>query len=176
MLEKKIISITKKIEGKLICFFIEEKRIIKSININDKIVDCDLFDCWNDKENEEKKGNYKNFYITQLRKKYKKKKINYIICNIDKMDKYLKIFIKDSIYINNNIIYLFSYNKNYNFNKVIKKYNRYNVKIDKIEVENGIILKIETKDAFNHKISDSIYYIIDSIGDLLNMITDILMN
>ncbi len=174
MLDKRLVSIIKKLNGNLLAFEIDNKKIIDVIDSNNKITNCDLYNCWC--EEDDSKGKSKRVFITSLRKRYKKKGNDYIIAFIDNMDKYFKTFIKDSIYINKKDIYLYTYNKEYDLDLIIKKYKRYNVNIEIINLKNGCILKISTSNAKNNRIKDFYYYVYDLLIDIIDSITDILIN
>ena len=174
MLDKKIISIIKKLNGSLIGFCIDNKKIVDTIDSNNNITRCDLLNCWSEESN--KFGFGKKISVNSLRKKYKKKKNNYIIAYIDDIEKYNKTFIRDSIYINNKYVYLYTYNLKYNYELLIKKYKRYDVDIEIYKETNGIIIKVDTSKANNNKIKDIGYYITDTVNNGVNVITDILIN
>jgi len=48
----------------------------------------------------------KTVSIKKIRKIFKKKKIDYIICNIEDVSKFLRTFIRDSVYINKTKLYI----------------------------------------------------------------------
>ena len=68
-------------------------------------------------------SNGKNINIKKLYKYFKKKSIDYIICDYEQITKYYKYVFRDSIYLNNGKIY-FYLNKNIDMDYILK-YKRY---------------------------------------------------
>ena len=92
------------------------------------------------------------------------------------MKKYLKTFIRDSIYINKDMLYIYNIKDEELKEELIKKYKRYNTKIEEIKDKNNIILKIDNKNSKTNKIKDIKYMIIDTLISLFNLISDLLLN
>lgn len=172
--KSELIKKIKNMDGKIIGIGIADQKILDTISKNNKILFCDLL---NDKTkgSEEGKKRSKIIYINKLRKRYKHKKINYIVCDVNEVDKYLKTFVRDSVYINNNDIYLYM-DKQYDVDKVISKYERYTKKIEQIKCDDGIIIKINTNKVKNNFIKDKIYYLIDLLNMIGDFIGDFLIN
>ncbi len=172
-IENEINNYLKKIDGKIIGIGLSEKNI-KEIEKNNKIVFCDLLDTNNSNTGKEK-GNIKKLYCKDVRKKYKKKNINYIIGDISKINKYKNNFIKDSIYINKNKIIYYTDDID-TLNLYIKRYKRYNVIINVIDCKDGKILDIDTSHAKNKYLMDKIYYVLDRLYDLVDIIGEIFVS
>lgn len=117
----------------------------------------------------------KNINIKKLRKYINKKSINVIICNMNLMFKYYKYFIKDSIYLSNNLIYIYA-NNDIDKDFIIKKYKRYNVKIKVSDYKNGYILVIDNTNGKNNYLKDKIYFIRDTFYDLAELIGNVLIS
>lgn len=117
----------------------------------------------------------KTINIKRLRKHINKKSTDYIICNMNEMINYYKYFIKDSIYLNNNIIYIYATNE-IDKEFIIKKYKRYNVKISNVDYKNGFIITIDNTKGKNNFFKDKIYFIKDSFYNVAEMIGNILIS
>lgn len=174
---KEIYKITNCVSGNILAIGVNNK-IIKKLEQNDRIKNCDLLDCEmplvNEKNTTKQKG--KKIRIKKIRKIFKKKKIDFIICNINHVKKHLKTFIKDSVYINKDMLYIYDIKDENLENELIKKYKRYNVEIEKIKDEESTILKIDNKNSKTCIIKDFIYLIIDNFFTIIDVISDILMN
>ena len=96
---KEIIKITRSLDGNVLGIGLDEE-MIKEIELNDKIIECDLL---NSHTKGKKKFSLfnKTINIKKIRKIFKKKKVDYVVCNYDEISKYFNTFIKDNIYINN---------------------------------------------------------------------------
>ena len=165
----------KNMSGSLVAIGIKDVNIIKTIDKNQKINMCDLLNSTSlsSKTTAKKKGKKK--YVKNLKKHYKKNKINYMVVNIDEVSKMLKTFIRDSIYICNKEIYYFSDKKTI-LGKVESKYHRYTKKTEITKYEDGYILKIDVCDAKNNYFKDKFYYIIDTLSNCADIIADILIS
>lgn len=160
--------------GKVIGVGIDNKEIIETIDKNNKILACDLLNSI-DINGTAKGKNKKKKYVKKIRKKYKKKKVNYIIVNSNEINRYLKTFVRDSIYINNTEIYYYM-DKSYDTENIIKRYKRYNTEIEVIKCDDGNIVRINTSKAKNKFFKDKLYYIVDTLGNIADIIGDILVS
>ena len=163
-------NVIKNLDGSLIGIGIEEEKTINLIDKNKKINICNLLDCFNPES--EEKGKIKKIRIRKLRKKFKKNKTNYIICNIEKVDKFKEKFVYDSIYICNKDIYLYDKN-NTNLENITRRYSRF-CELEQIKCNDGIVLKINQirkMNKFNeffNNLKDTIINFIDLISNLLS--------
>lgn len=119
-------------------------------------------------QSNEKKG--KKIIIKKLKKYFKHHKPDYMICNIDDVKKYLKYFIKDSLYITKDKIYIYSNNLDLSLEEIARKYKRYT---KKVEIFNDYVL-IDTTNYQPSLFKNMFYYIIDSLLFLYNFISNIL--
>lgn len=163
----------KNMTGTVIGVGIDNKEIIETIDKNNKILVCDLLNSIN--INGINKSNKKKKYVKKLRKKYKKKNVNYIIVNSNEINRYLKTFVRDSIYINDTEIYYYM-DKTYDIENITKRYKRYNTEIEVIKCEDGNIIKINTSKAKNKFFKDKFYYIVDTLSNIADIIGDILVS
>lgn len=163
----------KNMTGKVIGAGIDNEEIIDAIDKNNKIIECDLLNSIDINTSKGKKKKKK--YVKKLRKKYKKKKVNYVIVNSNKINKYLKTFVRDSIYINNTEIYYYM-DKKEDTENIIKRYKRYNTEIEIIKCDDGNIIRINTSKAKNKFLKDKIYYILDTLSNIADVIGDILVS
>ena len=162
----------KKINGKIIGIGIKEINLIDIIEKNDAIVECDLLNSISKNDGSDN-GKSKKISIKKIKKLYRKKSIDYMIINIDEMKKYLKTFIKDSIYLTTKEICYFV-TKEYEKDVIIKRYQRYTKKIEVLECDDGYIIRIDIENTKNNFFKDKIYYIIDTLYNLSDIIGDIL--
>ena len=117
----------------------------------------------------------KKINIKKLRKLYNKKKVDYLLVNYEIIKKYMRYFIKDSVYINNNKLYLFG-TSNKEIKTIVKKYKRYNVLIKPTENKEYFILEIDNTNSKNNKIKDIFYFISDTFEVISDFIGDFLIN
>jgi hypothetical protein len=160
----------KKMQGNVLAIGINDDNLLKAINKNNKILECNIL---SNNLNSNKKGKKnKKFYLSKLRKKFKKKKIDYLICDYKTLEDFLKTFIKDSIYITKGYIYFCTNNPEL----IKKKYLRYNIKLEEIKCSDNTVLIIDVSKAKNNKIKELYYQIIDGITYLIDIITELLLS
>lgn len=172
-------EIIKKIEGNVLAVCLDDK-LIDMLNKNNKVnlysIESNNNKLSNFKSNKKRKTNKgKSINIKKLRKHINKKSVNYLFCNMNEMLPYYKYFIKDSIYLNNNIIYLY-FDKNIELDFILDKYKRYNVKIEKVEFKNGYILKIDNTNGKNYYFKDKLYFIKDTLFNIAETIGNIMIS
>ncbi|MDD2181269.1 MAG: hypothetical protein PHW32_02745 [Bacilli bacterium] len=163
---KKIIP---KLKGKILIIGFDYDKLNQAINKNNNITYCDFLNSVSN--NKEKATSGLTLNIRKLKKKYKKKKLDYILVNMDEVNKYINYFIKDSIYICQKKIYVFN-NTNPD---LIKNYKRYEVSINN-DLKNDNLIEIDTTNAFNKILMDKVYFISDTLLNLLNKISDFLVS
>ena len=172
-IEKHLKEILKSISGNILGIGIKDEKLIKIIDNNININNCTLLNNINTSDSDEK-GYIQTINIRRLRKVFKKKKTDYIIGNMEDLEKYLKYFIKDSIFISRNKIYLYGKLDKEKFDNLVKKYERYNVEIAIRRYRQNFLLTIDSQNAKSYKLKDLGYFIYYTISDLLTIFTDIL--
>ncbi len=176
-MERFLLSEVKKMEGSLLAIGLTNDKIKNAIIENDKITICNLLE-------EPAKGFRKyNFLanakarkvnIKKLRKTFKKKKTNNIICDYKTIREFTKWFVRDSVYINNGKLYI--YGKKEELEKIIKKYNRYTSDARITKEKDGCILIVNNENTKNNKIKDMGYWFKDTGETILDALTLILAN
>ncbi len=173
---KKIYQIAQCLSGNVLGIGVDEK-ISTILEQNQQVKICNLLNSQTKSNSQTQiKKKLKKINIKKIRKIFKKKKIDYIICEINEIEKYLKTFVKDSIYINKDMLYIYGIKNDETKQNIIKKYKRYNVKIEALKDEKNYILKIDNKNSKTNLIKDTLYLILDTTINFLNLISDILMN
>jgi len=170
-MNKELKNIIKSFEGNVLGFNLSDT-LIKELEKNNKIIDCNIL-------SSNSNGTKRKFFdfsrsikIKKLRKVFKKKKIDYILCEYTSISKYLNTFVKDSVYINKNKLYLFG---EVDVELINKRYSRYNTKIVINKFKNNYIVEIDNSDAKNNFFKDLGYRVIDFLTHLLEVIGDVLM-
>ena len=173
----KIYDISKVVSGNVLGIGVDEK-ISEILEQNDRVLNCNLLNSYTKETNQKqtKKQRPKRIRIKKIRKVFKKKKVDFIICNTEEIKKYMKTFIKDSIYINKDMLYLYNIKDEELKQELIKKYKRYNVIVEEIKDKNETILKIDNKNSKTNIIKDTLYLILDTMIQILNIISDLLLN
>lgn len=165
---KELKKIIKNLGGNVLGIGLSED-LIKEIENNDKIINCNLLNPYIKGKKKFSLFN-KTIKIKKIRKIFKKKKIDYIICNYDEINNYFNTFVKDSVYINKKKIYYFG---NVDIDLVKYKYGRYDTNII---IKNKNLVEIDNSKAKNNFLKDNYYRLKDFKDRLIELIGDILMN
>ena len=170
---KDLEKVIKNLNGKLICIGLNEKYLIEQIRKNENIFYCDLLNSniFSKNKSKSKGKKEKTLTIKEFKKYYKKKKINYTICNIKDIYKFYPKFIPDSVRINNSFIYIYG-DKDDNFEKLEKKYKRYNVNTEMIIYEKQFLLKIDLQNKKINFFKEKFYFLVDNIQRTIDIISD----
>ena len=173
----KIYDITKCVSGNVLGIGVDEN-ISKILEQNDLVLNCNLLNSYVSQKNKKQKDGrrLKKIRVKKIRKVFKKKKVDFIICNVEEIEKYLKTFIKDSVYINKDMLYIYNIKDNELKEELIKKYKRYSNSVEEIKDHNSIILKIDNKKSKTNIFKDYFYLIVDTLVQLFNLISDILLS
>lgn len=161
-------KLVKNMGGSLIGIGILNEEIIELIDKNDKIIECNLLDCYS-KDNDEI-GKIKKISIKKLRKIFKKHRTDSIICNLENVTEFKEKFVYDSIYIGKNKVFIFTSKQN---DEILRRYKRFcNINIIKCDdgyiYEITITKKINRINEFSNKLIDNILDFIDIISNLLS--------
>ena len=174
MIEKTLINKLKKIKGSILGIGIDSINILKTIDKNKKITYCDLL-LSKSLDNDEGKGKLKRIKFKKLKKYYKHNNINTIIACFDKIP-YKRSFIKNSVHITKDTIYLYTNLDNEYLDTYVKRYTRYNITYQKLKQkeETIYILNLQNKTKIGFK--SIFYYIYDLLYDIANYISDFLID
>lgn len=178
MMEEEIIKEIKRMSGSLLGIGIDDKSILDEIEKNDKIDLCYIlsnnFGGTSKKRfNIFERGKRKTVNIKKLKKHFKKKSIDNIICNYNIVKPFYRPFVSNSVNINKGKLYLYGNKKDKE--KIKEKYLRYTKDIKDIEIKNKFILIINNKKSKN-TYKDIIYKIKDFLEDTIDFLTDLLIN
>ncbi len=172
-------NICKEISGNVITIGIDYKTVLDELDKNEKIVNLYSMQFNGKKRSKEKEKGKKRdkiVSIKKIRKIFKKKKIDYVICNIEDINRFLRTFIRDSVYINKEKLYIYGSKNNIDLELIEKRYNRYNVTINITEYDKDVLVEIDNTKAFNNALKDIFYNIVDIFYSIYNAIGDLLIN
>ena len=171
-------EIIKKIKGNVLSVCLDDK-LMNAFDNNNKInlysIDSNSSVGIFKKKNKRKTNKGKTINIKKLRKYINKKSVDYMFCNMNEMFSYYKYFIRDSIRLNNNKLYIYA-SKEIDKDLLIKNYKRYNVKIEYTSYKNGYILIIDNTKSKNNYIMDKLYFIKDTFYNIAEFIGNLLVN
>ncbi len=167
MLDKEL----KKLKGSILSIGLDEKQLL-ILEENPKVTECYSLNSKNKvKSKGSSKGYAKTINIKKIKRIFKKKRFDYIICNFEQLQPYLRSFIKNSIYLNRKIMYFYNI-KDFDLEELEKRYIRYN---SKVKMKKDLIIIDNSKSKTN--IFKNIgYYFHDLLYDTIEYISKILVN
>jgi hypothetical protein len=164
---KKLIKIVKSLKGSLILIGVDDLNVNDAIKQNKNLVSVDILsDLTNNKISNESFNN-EELNIRDFKKHFKKNKHETIICNYKQVSKFLNYFVKDSIYISKDKIYIIFKNKE-ELQLIKQRYKRYT----KDFILHDDIIEINVMNSKNNIIKDSFYFINDSIYNLIELASE----
>jgi len=167
----------KQMEGSLLGIGITSEKLKKAIEKNDKITICNLLED-SQKGLNKKKFNILNkprtINIKKIKKVFRKKRVDNIICNLKTIKPFQKTFVRDSVYINKGKLYI--YGDKDDLENIKEKYNRYTKEIQIKKERNNNILIVNNTNTKNNKLKDIGYWWKDTANSFLDFLTIILTN
>lgn len=177
-MKEDLYKIAKCVNGNVLLIGIEDSNIFDIINENDKVLICNSLSNYKSKKmycDNTTSQKSKTIKVKKLRKIFKKKKVDFIICNGIEIKKHMKSFLSNSVYINSDMLYIYGNKNDIDDEELVKKYKRY-CKDVKIEFYNDeFIIYVDNKKTKTNKFKDTFYYIIDTFSNIRNVIADILV-
>ena len=177
-MKEKIIKEIKTMKGSLLGIGINDNSMLDAIENNDNIDLCYILSNGGRAENKKfklfKKGRTKKINIKKLKKHFRKKSLDNVLCDYKVIKKFYKSFVPNSIYINKGKLLIYGNIKE--LEKIKEKYERYtdDIKIEK--TNKSFLLIINNKNAKTNIIKTNYYKIKDTFNDGLDYLTDFLTN
>lgn len=173
-----IIKEVKSIKGTVLGIGIEDKKVLDEIEKNKNIQLCFLLNNYKKNTNKKfklnKKGKTKKINIKKLKKHFRKKSFDNIICNYETIKKFYKSFVPNSIYINKGKLFVYG-NIKY-LENIKEKYERYTSEIITNKNNKNFLLIINNKDVKTNIIKTNYYKIKDTLNEILDYLTEFLTN
>lgn len=172
-------KLIKKFTGNIIVIGLHDEELNEVIMKSKKLNQCYFLNSETKEEVKKKRwrlGRDESISIKKFRRKFKKKKTDYIICNITDMKPHLKHFIKDSVYICNNKIYYYGQEKDFDLIDMERKYARYNATLSTEKLKDSYIVIIDVKNAKYSRIKAFIYIVKDGFNIGCDILGDFLVH
>lgn len=175
---KKIYDEIKNIKGNVLCICVNDDKIMKTLNKNK---DVNLFEFSRNekrklfsKRKKVKLNNEKKVKIKKFRKAFKKKKIDYIIIDVNNIYDYFKYMAANCIYVCSKKVYLYGKSDFVTADFVAHKFKRYKAIINCITDTDEYLVVANVKNTEYSKVKEIFYLIIDTFINLGDMITVLL--
>lgn len=169
-----VLNRIKNYEGSILGIGIKEQKLKDAIWKNKRIYTCDLLE-----DEEEISGksicyniDKKTVQIKKLYQAYGKNKIDYILCNIENMNRFLPYIWRDAFYIGKKEICFYGKFTEEDASIFMQKCKRYNVKIEQIKEKNYLFFFMKKASIPRYK--SYLYFWFDKINLFLDKISEIL--
>lgn len=176
---KYLIDIIKNMEGNIIGIGLDDK-LLDGFNKNKRAniytIDKATSGITAGKSKKRTTSSGKTINIKKLYKYFKKNSIDYIICNTEEVNDYLKYFIRDSIYLNNKKIYLYGNKNNIDIELLEKRYKRYKSIIEIKEFKDSILIIIDNSLSNSNWFKNKLYFISDTLYNIVEFISNVLVS
>lgn len=178
---KYLLEIIKKIEGNVIGVGLDDK-LLDGFNKNNRVNVYTIekakpsFGMGGGKSKKRKTNSGKTINIKKLYKYFKKDSVDYIIGNIEEVNDYLKYFIRDSIYLDKKMIYLYGSKDKLDIELLTKRYKRYKSNIEVKEFKDSVLLIIDNSKVKTNWFKNKGYYISDTMYNFVEFISNVLVS
>lgn len=168
-------SITADMSGKIITIGVDDK-IITMLKQNKKVEIYDInkssrIALFQKKKRTTSSG--KKINIKKLYKYFKKKSIDFIICDYEQITGYYKYIFRDTIYLNSSKIYYYA-KKDIDI-EYISKYKRYNSKITIKEFKDYNVVIIDNSNSKTSKFKNIRFYFSDTLNNFIDFISNVIV-
>ena len=172
---KQLFEAAKTINGKVVCIGVKDEKLLKLLSKNKdadiftitRIINRSLF--FRNKKATLPDG--KKINIRKIKKAFKKKSVDYVICDLNEIEDYFKYFISNSVVINSKMLYIYG-SSNYIDPKVLgRRYERYNAEVEVIVNNDDFVIIVNNERSKTNWFKDIIYFIVDTchnIGDFIS--------
>ena len=172
-MNKKMEEILKQLSGKVVGIGLSDE-FVEIVGQNNQIDNFTLMEN-NSSKKSGKSGRSKVVHIKKIHKIFKKKKIDFTVVNFNDIEKYIKYFVKNSIFITKKKIYLYGNINQEQINNLLRKYNRYQVKSNLSKFGKKTIIEIDSTNSRNNYFKDKGYLLFDILDELLTILSDVLI-
>ncbi len=180
---EKLADIVKTFTGNVLCLGVHEDSVLKNLGYNTKASVYTI-------ERNFKKGIFsrgkkakvaqdekgKKINMKKLRKTFKKKSVDYIVCDISEIYDYFKYFIYDSVVINKKKLYLYGNSKYIDPQELAKRFKRYHANAVVSSVDNEFIIAVDNEFSRGNWFKAKWYVIIDTFHNMGDMISAALIS
>lgn len=180
---EKLSSIVKEFTGNVLCIGVQDSAVLKTLERNskasvymiDRTIKKGIFSKRKRaKMAKDQKG--KKINMKKLRKTFKKKSVDYIVCDINEIYDYFKYFLYDSVVINKKKLYLYGNSKYIDPHVLAKRFERYHASTTVTTSDDTFMLVVEQENSKGNWLKAKFYIIIDTFHNLGDMISAALIS
>lgn len=176
-MESELLKMIKDIKGTvLVIGFDETNKIFNSLNSNKNITEVLSLTNEGKEKGKRKMFGEKKINIKKLKRYFGEKKFSYLICNFEIIRPFFKSFVFNSILLNDEKLYFYLRNSDYEVDEIIARYERYGGVSKSIGNSSEKLVIIDNKNSKVKFIKRLIYFIRDTWHDLIELIATILIS
>ena len=173
---KYLLDIIKNMQGNILTIGIDDK-LLNGFNkngcVNVYTLDRAKGIFGKSKKRRDNKG--KTVNIKKLKKYFRNKSLNYIIIDYGEINDYIKYVIRDIVYLNNNKVYIYC-NKEDDIELLVKRFKRYNASSFIKEFKDNYVIVIDNSNSKTNWLKNKLYYILDTVYNIIEFISNVLIS
>ncbi|HIT12179.1 MAG TPA: hypothetical protein IAB58_05245 [Candidatus Pelethosoma merdigallinarum] len=175
-IEQYLIKKIRQMEGVVITIGCSDS-LLEEIDKNSKITLCNALNNTSRVSGKyQAKGRMRRINIKKFKKKFKKKKTDTMIIEAHDVLAYAKRIVPISVYLTKKDVYIYTHEKEEKIEEMIQKYDRFRVKTEVINKEDGVIYKMDCRGCQVKKLQEIKYLWKDTIDNILDLIGDYLIH
>lgn len=180
---EKLSNIVKEFTGNVLCLGVKDDGILRNLGRNSNVdvytierkLSKNIFSKRKKaKVIKDEKG--KKINIKKLRKTFKKKSVDYIVCDINEIYDYFKYFIYDSVIINKKKLYLYGESKYIDPNVLAKRFKRYHADAEVFISDDEFMIVVDNQESKGNWFKAKWYIVIDTFHNIGDMISAALIS
>ena len=149
-LKKYLKELLQSLTGTVILIGIKDQTLLTMMKESKQIKQCYFLNA-NSKEAQKKARwslrRHANIPISKFRKRFKKKRIDTIVCDVREMQNLFSIFVKDSVYICKGKIYYYGSKRNLDIPMLKARYSRYQVTFEELDLKDSHVFVVDVSKA-----------------------------
>ncbi len=170
----------KNFSGNVLCVGLKDKKMLNILMKNNTInlysIDRNPAKGLFSRSKKAKMNGSQKINMKKMRKKFKKKSVDYIVCNINEIYDYFKYFLYDSVYINRKKLYLYGESKYIDPNVLAKRFQRYHAKTFVETMGQEFLIIVDNEKSRCSFLKAKWYVIVDSFHNMGDMISQALIS
>lgn len=178
-LKKYLTELLGSLTGNVILIGVKDQKLLTMMEESQQIQQCYFLN--SSSKAEQKKARWSlrrhaNIPISKFRKRFKKKRIDTIVCDVREMQNLFSTFVKDSVYICKGKIYYYGSKKNLNIPSLKERYGRYQVTFEEIDLKDSHMFVVDVSKAKSRRLQELWYKLKDILQQASDLASDFLVN
>jgi len=172
---KQIIDAAKNMNGKVVCVGVKDKELLGVLGKNKKAdiftIDRIIHKSLLFKNKKAYLPDGKKINMKKIKKAFKKKSVDYVICDLNEIYEYFKYFLSNSVIINKKTLYIYGTSRFIDPNVLASRYHRYGATTETVIDGDEFIIIVDNSTSKTNWFKDRGYLIVDTFHNMGDMIS-----